>query len=567
MAQAESKWDNLIEMWRKPAGVQALLMVAAISLLIGLVAALVYATGGTAFAWLHLMYIPVLLAAAFFRVPGGLLAAVIAGLLLGPFMPLFVANDVAQQTGNWLFRTLFFLLIGLFAGIISQILNGRLDRIKKQAYFDGLTGLPNLLALEAAVGEILADRDASVCLAMVTFANFAQIMDALTYRAADNLGLQIAGRLRQVNRFQLPVYKIHSTSFALVAPSRGLDEFVTDCEEILYQMQEPFVVEGVLVAVNMHCGVALLPRDAAEVHEGLQKASVAAHEAESRNKLCILYNSGNEVDRRRALALLGSLSDALKNEELALYYQPKVNVQTGFIEGAEALLRWNHPEHGLVRPDLFIPDAEKTWLVQPLSLFAVKAVIAKLQRLQGQGLALRLGVNLTAHNIQSSKFMAELNRMIDEADITPGSLEVEITERTLITEFDLAADVLTSLKNRGVSIALDDMGAGYSVIRYLQELPISSVKLDQIFMHDLLTSEFNQNMVRGMVIICKRMGITVVAEGIEDKEVSDKLRSFGCDLIQGYYVSRPLPEEEFDSWLQHCAWKLKTSDNPAGNEG
>jgi EAL domain-containing protein (putative c-di-GMP-specific phosphodiesterase class I)/GGDEF domain-containing protein len=564
LAQAESKWDNLIEKWRKPAGVQALLMVAVIALLMGLVTALVYATGGTAFAWLHLMYIPVLLAAAFFRVPGGLLAAVIAGLLLGPFMPLFVPNEVAQKTGNWLFRTLFFLLAGLLAGILSQILNGRLDRIKKQAYYDGLTGLPNLLALETAVGEILADRAASVCLAMITFTNFAQIMEALTYRAADNLVLQIAGRLRQVNRFRLPVYKIHSTSFVFVAPSRALDEFVTDCEEILFQMQEPFVVEGVLVAVNMHCGVALLPRDAAEVHEGLQKASVAAHEAESRNKLCIIHNSSNEVDRRRGLALLGSLSDALKNEELALYYQPKVNVQTGVVEGAEALLRWNHPEHGLVRPDLFIPEAEKTWLVQPLSLFAVKAVIAKLRRLRSQGLALRLGVNLTAHNIQSSRFMAELNRMIDEADITPGSLEVEITERTLITEFDIAADVLASLKNRGVSIALDDMGAGYSVVRYLQELPISSVKLDQIFMHDLLTSEFNQNMVRGMIVISKRMGITVVAEGVENEGVSDKLRSFGCDLIQGYYVSRPLPEDEFDSWLRNCPWKLKPLASQAG---
>jgi len=458
-------------------------------------------------------------------------------------------------------------LTGILTGILSHILNGRLDRIKKQAYFDGLTGLPNLLALETAVGEILAERDASVCLAMITFTNFAQIMDALTYRAADNLGLQIAGRLGQVNRFQLPVYKIHSTSFAFVARSHTLEEFVTDCEQILYQMQEPFVVEGVLVAVNMHCGVALLPRDAAEIHEGLQKASVAAHEAESRNKLCVHYNSDNEVDRRRALALLGSLSDALKNEELALYYQPKVNVQTGVVEGAEALLRWNHPEHGLVRPDLFIPEAEKTWLVQPLSLFAVKAVVAKLQRLQRQGLQLRLGVNLTAHNIQSSRFMAELNRIIDEADIPPGSLEVEITERTLITEFDTAVDFLTSLKNRGVSIALDDMGAGYSVIRYLQTLPISSVKLDHIFLNDLLTSEFNQNMVRGMIVIGKRMGITVVAEGVEDKEVSDKLRAFGCDLIQGYYVSRPLPEEEFDTWLQNCAWKLNTIDNPAGNKG
>jgi len=564
---AERKWDNLIEKWRKPVGIQALLMVASIALLIGAVTVLVYATGGTAFAWLHLMYIPVLLAAAFFRVPGGLLAAFIAGLLLGPFMPLYVPSEVAQKTGNWLFRTLFFLLTGILTGILSHILNGRLDRIKKQAYFDGLTGLPNLLALETAVGEILAERDASVCLAMITFTNFAQIMDALTYRAADNLGLQIAGRLGQVNRFQLPVYKIHSTSFAFVARSHTLEEFVTDCEQILYQMQEPFVVEGVLVAVNMHCGVALLPRDAAEIHEGLQKASVAAHEAESRNKLCVHYNSDNEVDRRRALALLGSLSDALKNEELALYYQPKVNVQTGVVEGAEALLRWNHPEHGLVRPDLFIPEAEKTWLVQPLSLFAVKAVVAKLQRLQRQGLQLRLGVNLTAHNIQSSRFMTELNRIIDEADIPPGSLEVEITERTLITEFDTAVDFLTSLKNRGVSIALDDMGAGYSVIRYLQTLPISSVKLDHIFLHDLLTSEFNQNMVRGMIVIGKRMGITVVAEGVEDKEVSDKLRAFGCDLIQGYYVSRPLPEEEFDTWLQNCAWKLNTIDNPAGNKG
>jgi EAL domain-containing protein (putative c-di-GMP-specific phosphodiesterase class I)/GGDEF domain-containing protein len=555
-----NRWEGLIELWRKPAGMRASLVAIVLTLLISAVAALVYVTGGTTFAWLHLMYIPVLLGAVFFGVSGGLVAAVFAGFLLGPFMPLSVADAIAQDTGNWLFRTFFFLLIGGIAGGLFHILNGYLDRMKQQACVDDLTGLPNLLALERAVDEIFADRNASICLAMITCTNFANIMDALTYRVANTLEQQIAKRLEQVNHFGWPAYKIQSTSFAFIARNVPVEQFKADCEQILYQLQEPFIVEGVLVAVNTHCGIALLPKDASKIHEGLQKASVAAHEAERQNKLCVLWKSEDDIDRKRRLGLLGSLSDALKNEELMLYYQPKVNVQTGFIEGAEALLRWNHPEHGLVRPDLFIPEAEKTWLVQPLALFAVKAVIAKLQQLRSQGIFLRLGVNLTAHNIQSVRFVAELNRMIDAADLLPGSLEVEITERTLITEVDIAADVLNSLKKRGVSIALDDMGSGYSVIRYLQELPINSVKLDKIFIQDLLGSEINQNIVRDMIVMAKRIGITVVTEGVENQEVSDKLRELGCDLIQGYYVSRPLPDEEFDSWLQNCAWKL----NPVG---
>ncbi len=560
------RWEGLIEQWRKPAGLQALLVAIVVTLLISAVAALVYATGGTTFAWLHLMYIPVLLAAVFFGVPGGLLAAVFAGFLLGPFMPLSVADAIAQETGNWLFRTFFFLLIGGVAGGLFHILNGYLDRVKQQVCVDELTGLPNLLALERVVNEMLTQRDASVCLAMITCNNFERIMDALTYRVADTLGRQVAKRLEQVNHFGWPVYKIQSTSFAFIARNLPLEQFVADCEQILYQLQEPFVVEGVLVAVNTHCGIALLPKDAPGIHEGLQKASVAAHEAESRNKLCVLWNSEDDIDRKRRLSLLGSLSDALKNEELMLYYQPKVNVQTGFIEGAEALLRWNHPEHGLVRPDLFIPEAEKTWLVQPLALFAVEAVIAKLQQLQKQEIPIRLGVNLTAHNIQSVRFVAEFKRMIDAADLLPGSLEVEITERTLITEVENVANVLNSLKKRGVSIALDDMGSGYSVIRYLQKLPIDSVKLDKIFIQDLLCSEINQNIVRDMIVMAKRIGITVVAEGVENQEVSDVLRELGCDLIQGYYVSQPLPDEEFDSWLQSCAWKLNPMETPVDKE-
>lgn len=557
MKPAECRWDHQVEKWRNPKGMQAAFLLALIVVLMGAVASIVYATGGTTFSWLHLMYIPVLLAAAFFFVPGGLVAGIVGGLVLGPAMPLSVPDGVFQETGNWLFRTFFFVMIGVMGGILSLILNNHLNRIKEQAYSDNLTGLPNLLALETVLADILARRDSSVSLAMITFSNFASIMDALTYRAADALALQLAERLHLANGFRFPVYKIHSSSFSFIAMGQEVEEFSVKCRQILHQLQEPFLVEGVQVSLNMHCGVAFLPRDGFDAHQGIQKASVAAHDAESRNKLMVLYDNDLEIDRRQRLSLLGNLSEALKNEELSVSFQPKLNVQTGVVEGAEALLRWNHPEHGPVSPDQFIPEAEKTWLVQPMSFFAVKAVLATLKRLQRRGISLRLGVNLTAHNIQSGKFIRDLKELIDGAGITPGSLEIEITERILITDLEGAAKVLNSLKKRGVSIAIDDMGTGYSVIRYLQELPITSVKIDQVFIRDMLSSESSRNIISGMIAIIKRMGLTTVAEGVEDREVSDALRQLGCDIIQGYYVGRPMPETEFDRWLEHCPWPVK----------
>jgi len=538
--------------WRNPTGWTAVFVAGGIGVMIGLVTWLVYAGGGTVFAWLHLMYIPIILAAAFFQVPGGMIAALAAGAALGPLMPLSVAKGIAQQPMNWVFRVCFFTLVGLVTGQITRWLNAQIDKAERAAYIDSLTALPTMIAMERMFNQKIDQGRLS--LAVISFSNLTEIITTLGYKCRPHLMLQIADRLRQ-GAAGTPLFRLTDRTFAILSAEPDLDTFIAMCQRVTTSLKEPFFYNYVPVALNMHIGVAQRQEDdPASMTTLVQRARVALFSAREENKLCKTYDPADDHMNVERLALLGSLHSAIEQSELSLFLQPKIKIDSRRVSGAETLIRWNHPEKGLVRPDLFIPEAERTWIIHPLTLFAMRTVLRQIKHFEDKGWDLRLAVNLTAQSIQDKELIGEFIDMIRDSGIDPQHLEVEITERILVTDLATASSVLHSLKDLGARISVDDFGAGHSTMRYVRDLPIDAIKIDQSLITNLITSEFSRIVVDHIFQIAQKMDLVTIAEGVETEEILAKLKEFGCDYAQGYLISKPLPENEFEQWLADCQW-------------
>lgn len=559
MALEDHELNQYIEKWRNPRGTSAFIAVFLIILLLLGVGGIVYLTGGTGYVWVHLMYVPIILAAMLFRIPGGIAAALAAGLIVGPYMPLDVSANVNQDAANWLLRTLFLLLMGGLAGFLSFCFNRQIDCSMKQSRHDRLTGLPNLLALSERLTQIKAEPgqdSANIALAIIQISNFPQIINTLGYRSLTVFSKEIAQRLTQDNIPIKELYCFRDNSFAVLATNIPLHDFIDQCREIAEVLQKPFYFEDIPVTIDMHIGISHSPLCHSDVEEIIHKASIAVFNAEEGKLLYKTYSKKDDHNSIERLALLGSIEEAIDNNELSLFLQPKVTFGEGRIMGAEALIRWQHPTFGLLSPGMFIPEVEKTWLIHPLSLFAIRAGLDQIRRWENSGYDLKLSINLTAHNIQDRSLIAELINLIKDYGINPAHLEIEITERFLLTDMDTAVDVLHSLRNLGAEVAIDDFGSGYSTMNYIQKLPITAIKLDQSLVDGLGASPLSQSVIRNIIKATHEMNLTTVAEGVENKELFDLLADLGSDIAQGYYISKPLAEKDFDNWLTSCPWKL-----------
>lgn len=551
--------NEFIERWRNPRGAGAMAAVLLLVVLLLAGAAVVYLTGGTSYVWVHLMYVPIILAAMLFRVPGGVVTGLIAGVMVGPFMPLDVGKQLSQETVNWLTRTLFFVLMGGLAGFLSFCFNRQLDCSMQQSRHDRLTGLPNFLALTERVFRLKKERvrtEVDVALAIIQISNFPQIINTLGYRSLPVFSTEIARRLNREDRPFKEVFCLRDNSFAVLATDIPLHDFIDRCGLIGKSLQKPFYFDDIPVTIDMHIGISYSPLRQADAEEIIHKASIAVFNAEEKKLLYRTYSRKDDDNSVERLSLLGSMKEAIDNNELFFYLQPKVSLSAGRVVGAEALVRWQHPYLGLLSPDMFVPEAEKTWLIHPLSMFAIHAGLDQIRRWENDGYDLKLSINLTAQNIQDRTLVAELINLVKDYGIEPSHLEIEITERLLLTDMDTALEVLNSLRNLGADIAIDDFGSGYSSMNYISKLPITAVKLDQSLTEGIYSSRFSQAVIRNLINVTKELGLSTVAEGVETRDHFDMLAELGADIAQGYYISKPLSEKDFETWLGSCPWKV-----------
>ncbi len=421
----------------------------------------------------------------------------------------------------------------------------RREKVRSQhrALHDELTELPNRLVLQDRVEQALlvGRREGGVtALIVLDLDRFKEINDSLGHDYGDLLLQQIGPRLRRELRESDTVGRLGGDEFAVILPRiSGVDGAMVVAEKLARALEEPFVVNGMSLAVEASVGVAVAPDHGDDVRTLLQRADIAMYVAKD-NKLGVSsYDSSVDGHSPARAALLGDLRRAISERELSLHFQPKTDLVSGALQGVEALVRWQHPTQGLLSPDAFVPLAERTGLVHSLTRFVLDSALAQCRAWYDQGLELPVAVNLSTRTLLDRGFGDEVKARLAYWKLPPRLLTLEITESALMGDPARAAELLGELADQGVRLSIDDFGTGYSSLSSLRTLPVHELKIDRSFVRDMLTSPQDASIVRAIVDLGHTLGLTVVAEGVEDEPTARELSRLGCDLGQGYHLGMP----------------------------
>ncbi len=420
----------------------------------------------------------------------------------------------------------------------------RMEDMERRAFHDTLTGLPNRELLHRQVTQAIDSarrEDGTVAVMLLDLDRFKEINDTCGHQSGDQVLREVAGHLQQAVRPHDTVARLGGDEFAIVcAPIAGSLGAVALAERVSEEVKRSHTVAGVEVDVDASIGIALFPRHGDNVDELLRCADIAMYQSKA-SGAPTLY--APELDHYSAarLTLASQLRRAIENHELAVQFQPKADFDSGQITSVEALVRWEHPDHGLLPPDQFIPLAEQTGLIRALTTFVLDAALEQCRIWRDQGLNLAVAVNITGRDLLDQRFAEEVKDLLRKWDVMPSRLELEITENTVLTDPVRARTVLMSLHELGVRLAIDDFGCGNSSLGYLKRLPIDVLKIDKSFVLQMHDNEDDAVIVRSTIDLGHNLGLKVVAEGVSSVTAWDRLRSLGCDVAQGYYLSKAVP--------------------------
>ena len=422
-----------------------------------------------------------------------------------------------------------------------------------QAVTDALTGLPNRRLFHDRVEQAVlrARRQGDrVAVMIVDIDRFKEVNDTLGHHSGDLMLQEIARRLKAAVRSSDTVARLGGDEFAVLLPSVPDAAAAERVAALLGQaIAAPILIDGLSLENEASIGITLFPDDGDDLVGLLQRADVAMYTAKSDSLAHSLYGSERDEYSPERLALVGELRRAIEQDELVLHHQPKIDLASGEVVGVESLVRWQHPERGLLGPGEFIPVAEHTSLIRPLTLHVVDRALGQCRTWENRGHTLSVAVNISARNLLDAEFPASVAASLARWDMDPGRLELEITETALMENHVRAVEMLHELAALGVVLAIDDFGVGYSSLSYLKGLPIKVLKIDRSFVTAMCSDAADAMIVRSTVDLGRNLGLKVVAEGIEDEEALDALRSLGCGLGQGFHISPPLPAEDLRAWL------------------
>ena len=520
--------------------------IAVIALLFMFVAILVYQTGGTQTAYLHLAYLPILIAASAFGVTGGVAAASVAGLgVVGPLMPLDTVTGESQPVMSWLFRLGFFLLIGIAAGIVVGRLSQQLKRIRAASLWHPVSELPTQLAMEHIIDGVLrrSRRDAPQGLIVVDVKNAEQIFNTLGPEISQHIPAAIARRMRSCLPASSQIYHVHADKVAILT-SAATESPRAQAERALESLAQPVMIDGVPVYLDAAAGVASFGKDEDGGRAVLQRANVAVAGAHATGRTLAEYDEIRNPDKERAIRLLGDAPEALENGQFVLVYQPQVRLCDGCVVGAEALVRWQHPALGLLSPGEFIPLLEETALINRLTFTVARAAIRQAALWQRAGLGMPVAFNISPRNLDDDRLTDIILDEIHRARVGADAIELEITESAIIHDAGRIRDRLAALKAAGVSVAMDDFGGGYTSIRHLTALPIDKLKIDRSLISPAHDDPKSRSIVSAITRLAHDLGLKTVAEGVEVQKTEDFLASQGCDDAQGFYYSKPVSAAE-----------------------
>ena len=448
--------------------------------------------------------------------------------------------------------------IGRLATAFDRMRTGiaeREEQIRFQSTHDALTGLPNRVLFLDNLAQAIARRSRElVAIIIMDVDRFKEVNDTLGHHFGDDLLKEIGSRLVQTLGDRYTVARLGGDEFAVTFYVRGEADAIEVAQRIRHALEAPFVLAGVSIEVNASMGIAFCPLHATDAETLMKRADVAMYDAKESHNAFSTYAPGRDEHSLRRLAILSELRNAIATNELALHYQPKVDLRTDRAVHAEALVRWRHPVHGNLRPDEFIPLAEQSGNIGMITKWVLARAVADCGRWNTDGLDFGVAVNLSALDLFDTKLPAYISGLLSEAGLSPSKLVLELTESAVMQDPAHALKILEELKRLGVALAIDDYGTGYSSLSHLKRLPVDELKIDKSFVMNLGRASTEDIMIiRSTIDLGHNMGLKVIAEGVEDAEAWRILKELGCDMAQGFYISRPLPIGEFQEWYGQYA--------------
>jgi diguanylate cyclase (GGDEF)-like protein len=429
--------------------------------------------------------------------------------------------------------------------------------VEKQLHYqlehDILTSLPNrTLLLERATRAMqeAAAKEGSLALLIIDVNRFKEINDTFGYQYGDLLLQQVSARLCEGAPVLSTVARLGGDEFAILLPDTSAESACKCAEAIRTLFDTYFIVKDVSLQVDVSIGATLYPEHGPDALTLLRHADVAMYAAKQAHKGYVLYDTSHEKFSAYRLELTRDLRRALTAHEFILHYQPKVEARSGIVTGVEALVRWYHPSYGMVPPDRFIPLAEQTGMIHSLTLHLLERAIQQCHNWLCAGIKLGVAVNLSVWDLHEPLLPERVSAMLQEYEVPPDLLRLELTEGAVMDDTARSLDVLTRLFALGVHISIDDFGTGYSSLSYIARLPIDELKIDRSFVLHITDVKSDATIVCSTIAMAHKLGLCVVAEGVENQQALDMLHEFDCDVVQGYFLSRPLPCADLERWLE-----------------
>lgn len=435
------------------------------------------------------------------------------------------------------------------------------QQLEQLAMRDSLTNLPNRFCIQDKLNQYISDAKHNKTIfsvIMMDLDRFKDINDTLGHDCGDQLLVELSLRLREILRPRDMVGRLGGDEFAILLPETDARGARIVAEKVLKILESSFYLENMAFTIGASLGIAIYPIHGETSSAILKSADIAMYHAKHQKLDHCVYDSSLDSHSTDRLTLMSELREAINKGSLELYYQPKVDLIAERIVGVEALVRWNHDVRGFISPDEFIPMAEQSGLIRPLTHWVISTALAQCEAWHQQGIPISVSINLSVHNLQDADFPAQVSQLLEMTKVDNQFIQFEVTESTIMTNPDYVQHVLQEMGKSRVSFAIDDFGTGYSSLSTLKKLPVQELKIDKSFVMDMAEDTDDEAIVHSIIDMAHNLGLSVIAEGVENITVTKQLIRLGCDLIQGYYISKPLPKDAITNMLSNLSWNYIT---------
>lgn len=521
-------------------------MIVYILLLIFMVKYIVYIAGGAETVFTHIMYVPIIISAYLFGIKGGVVTAFLAGIILGPSMPFNVTKGMMQEPISWIFRIVFFVIMGLvIGGLFHHIKKEKEIQIKK-SYENLLTGYPNSNKLKDDLNRMV-NMQKDFSLVVFKIINLDRINRYVDYTIGEKSVFKLL-EILTIFFAKDNIYSVHTNEMVVIMKECSIEMASLKAKEILNRFKEPIFIDGLPVRLVIKGGIANFPQHSKSVNNLLKKLDRTLDQEEvDKNGICI-YETAIAQKNKNNYKIVVSLYEAIKHNNFKLVYQPKIKLINNEVIGFEALLRWNDDSQRKIPVGEFIKIAEEAGIINDITKWVIKNTIVQLKKWQEEGIITKVAINISANDLKDNSIIEYTKNCIRASQIEAKMLEFELTERTIVENENKVKHFLNDIRDMGLKTSLDDFGTGHNSLMNFMKLPIDYIKIDKFFIDNIKDIQ-DRLLIEGIINSAHNQGKEIIAEGVENKEQMEILNNMGCDNIQGYYFSKPLPPEDIKDFI------------------